>query len=124
MAFTMHRPAGGPELSVVVPTFNERDNIELLLARREAALCGIEWEVIYVDDDSSDGIAHKVRSLAQAKFAHPRCPADRPPGLVLVVASTTSQRARHTWRSSMPTSSMTRRRSRECSAPSKNKTSM
>ena len=82
MAFTMHRPAGGPELSVVVPTFNERDNIELLLARREAALCGIEWEVIYVDDDSSDGIAHKVRSLAQAKFAHPRCPADRPPGLV------------------------------------------
>ena len=32
MAFTMHRPAGGPELSVVVPTFSERDNIELLLA--------------------------------------------------------------------------------------------
>jgi hypothetical protein len=42
VAFTVHRPAGGPELSVVVPTFNEPDDIELLLARLEAALCGIE----------------------------------------------------------------------------------
>lgn len=66
VAFTTAPPPGGPELSVVVPTFNERDNIELLLARLEAALCGIEWEVIYVDDDSPDGTAHKVRSLAQA----------------------------------------------------------
>lgn len=64
--------AMGPELSVVVPTFNERDNVEPLLIRLEAALCGIEWEVIYVDDDSPDGTADEVRNLAQTN-ARVRC---------------------------------------------------
>ena len=45
------------ELTVVVPSFNERDNIEPLLERLDAALGGIAWEVIYVDDDSPDGTA-------------------------------------------------------------------
>jgi dolichol-phosphate mannosyltransferase len=53
------------ELTVVVPTFNERDNVEALLARLDAALRGIEWEVVYVDDDSPDGTADAVRGLAQ-----------------------------------------------------------
>ncbi len=43
------------ELSVVVPVFNERDNIPPLLAEIAAALRGrVAFEVIYVDDDSSD----------------------------------------------------------------------
>ncbi len=50
-------PPQGVELTVVVPTFNERDNIEVLLARLDAALRGIAWEVVYVDDDSPDGTA-------------------------------------------------------------------
>jgi dolichol-phosphate mannosyltransferase len=53
------------ELTIVVPTFNERDNVELLIARLDAALRGIAWEVLYVDDDSPDGTAAKVRELAQ-----------------------------------------------------------
>ena len=53
------------ELTIVVPTFNERDNVELLIARLDAALRGIEWEVLYVDDDFPDGTAAKVRELAQ-----------------------------------------------------------
>jgi dolichol-phosphate mannosyltransferase len=56
----------GPELTVVVPTFNERDNIEPLLTRLRAALGGIDWEVVFVDDDSPDGTAAEVRRLAQA----------------------------------------------------------
>lgn len=56
----------GIELTVVVPTFNECDNVELLLARLEGALRGIEWEAVYVDDDSPDGTADKVRALAQS----------------------------------------------------------
>jgi dolichol-phosphate mannosyltransferase len=56
----------GPELAVLVPTFNERDNIEPLLARLRAALLGIEWEVVFVDDDSPDGTAAQIRLLAQA----------------------------------------------------------
>lgn len=56
----------GPELTVVVPTFNERDNVDLLLARLQAALGGIAWEVVFVDDDSPDGTAARVRDLARA----------------------------------------------------------
>ncbi len=59
------RLAMSAELTIVVPTFNERDNVELLIARLDAALRGIEWEVLYVDDDSPDGTAAKVRELAQ-----------------------------------------------------------
>ena len=58
-------PRRGAELTVVVPTFNERDNIEPLLARLDAALCGIDWEVVFVDDDSPDGTAEIVRALAE-----------------------------------------------------------
>lgn len=44
-----------PQLSVVVPVFNERDNISSLLAEIAASLRGrIDFEVIYVDDNSSD----------------------------------------------------------------------
>ncbi|HET8553663.1 MAG TPA: glycosyltransferase [Rhodanobacteraceae bacterium] len=44
-----------PELSVVVPVFNERDNIPPLLAEIAAALRGrVDFEIIYIDDDSDD----------------------------------------------------------------------
>jgi len=55
---------GGPELSIVVPTFNERGNISELLARLERCLDGIAWEVVFVDDDSPDGTADVVREIA------------------------------------------------------------
>jgi dolichol-phosphate mannosyltransferase len=54
-------------LSVVVPTLNERDNIAPLIEKLEAALAGIAWEVIFVDDDSTDGTAALVREIAQHK---------------------------------------------------------
>ncbi len=53
-----------PELSVVIPTFKERDNIEILVQRLDAALLGIAWEAIFVDDDSPDGTADAVRRIA------------------------------------------------------------
>lgn len=59
------RPAAGAEVAIIVPTYNERGNIEVLLARLDAALAGIAWEVITVDDDSPDGTAATVRRLAQ-----------------------------------------------------------
>jgi dolichol-phosphate mannosyltransferase len=57
------RPA--VELTVVVPAFNERDNIELLVDRLETQLGKTAWEVVYVDDDSPDGTASAVRELSQ-----------------------------------------------------------
>ena len=59
------RSAMSAELTIIVPTFNERDNVELLIARLDAALHGIAWEVLYVDDNFPDGTAAKVRELAQ-----------------------------------------------------------
>lgn len=59
------RPVAGPaELAVIVPTFNERANVLELARRLVAALDGIAFEVIVVDDDSPDGTADLVRELA------------------------------------------------------------
>jgi len=52
------------ELAVIVPTFNERDNIYELVSRLEECLVGEAWEVIFVDDDSPDGTAARVREIA------------------------------------------------------------
>ena len=57
--------ARGPELCVIVPTFNERDNVDILIQRLDRALQGINWEVVFVDDDSPDGTARHVRELAE-----------------------------------------------------------
>ena len=60
------------QLSVVVPTFNERDNVVALYRKLDAALKGIAWEVIYVDDNSPDGTSDVVRKLA-AEDPRVRC---------------------------------------------------
>jgi dolichol-phosphate mannosyltransferase len=52
-------------LSIVVPTFNESRNIRELLCRLEASLGATGWEVIFVDDDSPDGTATEVRTIAR-----------------------------------------------------------
>ena len=50
-------------LTVVVPTFNERSNIALLADKLDKVLSGIEWEVIFVDDNSPDGTSDEVRNI-------------------------------------------------------------
>jgi dolichol-phosphate mannosyltransferase len=57
-------PRSGAELSIVVPTFNERDNVVKLVQRLTSALGDGDWEVVFVDDDSPDGTADLVRELA------------------------------------------------------------
>src|SRR6202050_82648 len=52
------------ELSVVIPTYKERQNIAPLVASLEAALQGVNWEVIFVDDHSPDRTADAIRELA------------------------------------------------------------
>ncbi|MCK9689610.1 glycosyltransferase [Scleromatobacter humisilvae] len=54
------------ELSVIVPTYNERPNVGELIRRLGVALQGIRWEAVFVDDDSPDGTAAEVRAAAQA----------------------------------------------------------
>jgi dolichol-phosphate mannosyltransferase len=57
--------AGFPALSVVVPTFNERDNVTKLYQKLVATLKGVAWEVIFVDDNSPDATWDVVRDLAR-----------------------------------------------------------
>ncbi|MDB5483653.1 MAG: dolichol monophosphate mannose synthase [Caulobacteraceae bacterium] len=52
------------ELSVVVPTFNERDNVGPLVDRLRRSLDGVAWQVIFVDDHSPDGTAATVKAMA------------------------------------------------------------
>src|SRR5579863_4655419 len=55
---------GLPQLSVVIPTFNERDNVTTLFRRLEKTLAGIPFEVVFVDDNSPDGTWQMVRALS------------------------------------------------------------
>ena len=53
-----------PILTIVVPTLNERDNIKPLIALLDTALANVDWEVMFVDDDSTDDTARRIRALA------------------------------------------------------------
>ena len=57
--------AGPLELAVVIPTFNERRNVPILVAALDKALAGRRWEAIFVDDDSPDGTADAARELGR-----------------------------------------------------------
>jgi dolichol-phosphate mannosyltransferase len=57
--------AEGPELTVVIPTLNERDNIGPLVELLDAVLDTVSWEAIFVDDDSPDGTADLTREISR-----------------------------------------------------------
>ena len=54
---------------MVLPTYNERENIGQVICRLETALDslagGMGWEIVFVDDDSPDGTAEVVREYAR-----------------------------------------------------------
>ena len=53
------------ELSIIIPTFNERSNVKSMITAIEDALPNISWEIVFVDDDSPDGTATLVREIAR-----------------------------------------------------------
>jgi len=63
----LERPeSSGPlDLAVVIPTFNEVENVDPLLERLEQVLASLQWEAIFVDDDSPDHTAALVSELAR-----------------------------------------------------------
>lgn len=58
-------PAAAPEFSVVIPCFNERDNIVALAGEVRAACSGSDYEIVVVDDCSTDD------SIAVLRAAQP-----------------------------------------------------
>ncbi len=57
-------PIAGVELCVVIPTFNERPNVAPLVERLDRTLQGVNWQAVFVDDDSPDRTWEEVRRLA------------------------------------------------------------
>jgi dolichol-phosphate mannosyltransferase len=54
-----------PQLAVIVPSYNERDNVALLYDKVTAALGATPFEFIVVDDNSPDGTSEVVRDMAR-----------------------------------------------------------
>ncbi len=57
----------GPAISVVVPVRNEAGNIAPLVAEIAAALAGRAFEIVYVNDGSSDATEQELRGLMSAR---------------------------------------------------------
>ena len=51
-----------PTVSVVIPLFNEQDNMEMLQKELHAALKGLNYEIVFVDDGSKDATVSRVES--------------------------------------------------------------
>ena len=63
----MTETSKAPALSVVVPVFNEEGNISILQAELRNALLGLDYEIIFVDDGSTDGTAAKIGPAPQVR---------------------------------------------------------
>ena len=58
----MTESLGSPELSIVVPVFNEEENIAILQSELQTALAGTDYEIVFVDDGSTDQTAARISS--------------------------------------------------------------
>jgi dolichol-phosphate mannosyltransferase len=61
-----------PVLTVVIPCYNEAENVAPMVERLDRALAGIAWEAVFVDDDSPDGTAGIAHAIA-ARDTRIRC---------------------------------------------------
>lgn len=67
-------PGQPAELAIVIPTYNEVENIALLVDAVDRALPDIYWEIVFVDDNSPDGTAARIREIgmqdARVRLVH------------------------------------------------------
>src|SRR5437870_2472507 len=57
-----------PAVSVIVPLFNEEESVSMLLSELRAALRGIDHELIFVDDGSSDRMVERIGSAPDVRL--------------------------------------------------------
>jgi dolichol-phosphate mannosyltransferase len=57
-----------PEISVVVPLFNEEESIGILQTELSAALKGLDYEIIFVDDGSVDRTAERIETASNIRL--------------------------------------------------------
>lgn len=76
-----------PNVSLVIPTYKERENITSLVERIHGAMSAYDYEVVFVDDDSRDDSVKTVRSLAQGGYPVRMIVRERKRGLATAVVA-------------------------------------
>ena len=68
---TVSGPPSGPELTVIIPVFNEEKNIPLLVERLRPVLarCVASYEILFINDGSRDATFDVIRGLAEGNPA-------------------------------------------------------
>jgi glycosyltransferase involved in cell wall biosynthesis len=60
--------SASPAMSVVIPVFNEEENLSILQSELHAALTGVSHEIIFVDDGSTDRSAEKIQTAPNIRI--------------------------------------------------------
>ena len=55
-----------PQITLIIPTYNESENISPLIQEIDKALLGIDWAIIFVDDDSKDGTVSEIEKFVNS----------------------------------------------------------
>ena len=63
----MREEPDSPAVSVVVPLFNEEESISILQQELSAALKGVDYEIVFVDDGSLDRTAERIESSSNVR---------------------------------------------------------
>jgi dolichol-phosphate mannosyltransferase len=58
---------GSPAISVIVPLFNEEENMSILQSELRAALAGRDYEIVFVDDGSNDGTRERIETASNVR---------------------------------------------------------
>jgi len=64
----MNQVSAIPAVSVVVPVFNEEENVSILQSELRAALSGLDYEIVFVDDGSTDRSAEKIEAAPNIRI--------------------------------------------------------
>jgi len=64
----MNQASSIPAVSVVVPVFNEEENVSILQSELRAALSGLDYEIVFVDDGSTDRSAEKIETAPNIRI--------------------------------------------------------
>jgi dolichol-phosphate mannosyltransferase len=64
----MSEMTNSPAVSVIVPVFNEEDNLPILQAQLREALSGLNYEIIFVDDGSIDRTAERIEAASNVRL--------------------------------------------------------
>jgi dolichol-phosphate mannosyltransferase len=64
----MTEVTNAPAVSVIVPLFNEEENISILQSELRAALDGFDYEIVFVDDGSVDCTVERIETAPNVRL--------------------------------------------------------